>query len=176
MMLLDDVCNFPQGTDQKFLGKIREVYCSHAHFSSTGGDEFVIKHYAGDVCSQSRLIYPILISSSQVHYNVDGFCDKNKDLLFKDLVGLAEVTSIPFIQVSTSLLFREGQIPHQLANRACSLKPRKSWPLRRSQLRQASRSRNLFRSLWPLFLVANRITSVASSRMTRRRPTVSTMN
>ena len=88
MMLLDDVCNFPQGTDQKFLGKIKEVYGSHAHFNSTGGDEFTIKHYAGDV-----------------RYNIDGFCDKNKDLLFKDLVGLAEVTSSGFIQVRDESYF-----------------------------------------------------------------------
>jgi myosin heavy subunit len=86
---LDDVCNFPQGTDQKFLGKIKEVYGSHAHFNSTGGDEFTIKHYAGDV-----------------RYNIDGFCDKNKDLLFKDLVGLAEVTSSGFIQVRNESLLR----------------------------------------------------------------------
>jgi len=36
---------------------------------------------------------------NQVVYNIDGFCDKNRDLLFKDLVGLAECTSSAFIAV-----------------------------------------------------------------------------
>eukprot|EP01087_Luapelamoeba_hula_P021080 TRINITY_DN72_c0_g1_i2.p1 TRINITY_DN72_c0_g1~~TRINITY_DN72_c0_g1_i2.p1 ORF type:complete len:745 (-),score=147.61 TRINITY_DN72_c0_g1_i2:1096-3246(-) len=79
MMLLDDVCNFPQGSDIKFLGKLKEVWGSHAHMAC-GADEFTIKHYAGDV-----------------KYNVEGFCDKNKDMLFKDLVGLAEVTTNQFV-------------------------------------------------------------------------------
>jgi myosin heavy subunit len=35
----------------------------------------------------------------QVVYNVEGFCDKNKDLLFKDLIGLAECTSSTFFAV-----------------------------------------------------------------------------
>ena len=37
-------------------------------------------------------------------YNVEGFCDKNKDLLFKDLIGLAECTSSTFFAVRADLL------------------------------------------------------------------------
>ncbi|KAL6069905.1 Unconventional myosin-Ie [Balamuthia mandrillaris] len=81
MMLLDDVCNFPKATDEKFLEKIAQAYGNHAHFGKTSRpDEFVIKHYAGDVV-----------------YNIEGFCDKNKDMLFKDLVGLAECTESKFV-------------------------------------------------------------------------------
>eukprot|EP01090_Pellita_catalonica_P015572 TRINITY_DN4247_c0_g1_i1.p1 TRINITY_DN4247_c0_g1~~TRINITY_DN4247_c0_g1_i1.p1 ORF type:complete len:720 (-),score=136.68 TRINITY_DN4247_c0_g1_i1:60-2099(-) len=82
MTYLDDVCNFPKGTDEKFLGKISEAFANHAHFGrSTDPNEFIIKHYAGDVS-----------------YNIHGFCDKNKDTLFKDLVGLADVTSSAFVK------------------------------------------------------------------------------
>jgi myosin-1 len=38
--------------------------------------EFVIKHYAGDV-----------------NYNTEGFTDKNRDLLFNDLIDLAHCTN-----------------------------------------------------------------------------------
>nr|P10569.1 RecName: Full=Myosin IC heavy chain [Acanthamoeba castellanii]AAA27707.1 myosin IB heavy chain [Acanthamoeba castellanii] len=80
MTILDDVCNFPKGTDDKFREKLLGAFPTHAHLAATSQpDEFVIKHYAGDVV-----------------YNVDGFCDKNKDLLFKDLIGLAECTSSTF--------------------------------------------------------------------------------
>jgi len=76
MMILDDVCNFPKATDLKFLGKCVKEFEGHAHFAQGGPDEFIVKHYAGDV-----------------HYNVDGFCDKNKDLLWKDLYSIADCTS-----------------------------------------------------------------------------------
>ena len=47
---LDDVCNFPKGTDEKFLAKLGDAFQSHAHFTMDGGpNEFTIKHYAGDV-------------------------------------------------------------------------------------------------------------------------------
>jgi len=46
---LDDVCNFPKGTDEKFLQKLQEAFMQHAHFTMGGQNEFVIKHYAGDV-------------------------------------------------------------------------------------------------------------------------------
>jgi myosin heavy subunit len=48
---LDDVCNFPKGTDEKLLQKLQEAFMQHAHFTMGGQNEFVIKHYAGDVCS-----------------------------------------------------------------------------------------------------------------------------
>ncbi len=52
MMILDDVCNFPKGTDDKFREKVASAFQSHAHFGlTTNPDEFVIKHYAGDVCA-----------------------------------------------------------------------------------------------------------------------------
>ena len=51
LVLLDDVCNFPKGDDEKFLEKMSEHYATHAHWSGAGAgsNSFVIKHYAGDV-------------------------------------------------------------------------------------------------------------------------------
>lgn len=68
---LDDVCYTmhagSEGTDIKFLQKCSGTFASHAHFRGMN-TAFQIKHYAGDVT-----------------YEVDGFCDKNKDTLFDDL-------------------------------------------------------------------------------------------
>ncbi|PRP79992.1 hypothetical protein PROFUN_12279 [Planoprotostelium fungivorum] len=82
LVMLDDVCNFPKGSDEKFLQKLCESYTGHAHFSGgMGAGEFIIKHYAGEVV-----------------YNTDGFCDKNRDLLVNDLIDLAHCTQSWLIQ------------------------------------------------------------------------------
>lgn len=79
--ILDDVCNFPQGSDQKFLDKLQQSIPSHAHLTfPSSRTEFTVRHYAGDVT-----------------YNVDGFLDKNKDSLFNDLIMLAQSSSNRFI-------------------------------------------------------------------------------
>jgi len=78
--LLDDTCNFPKGTDEKFLQKMSEHHGSHAHWKGAGAQAFTVKHYAGDVT-----------------YNINGFCDKNKDLLYNDLVNLALCTESKLI-------------------------------------------------------------------------------
>lgn len=80
--LLDDTCNFPKGTDDKFLQKAMESFPDHPHFQGhMVNNQFTIRHYAGDVL-----------------YSVDGFCDKNKDLLFNDLIDLAHCTNSAFVQ------------------------------------------------------------------------------
>lgn len=78
--LMDEECLRPgEPTDKSFLAKMNENLSHHKHYIShkkAGGDsqksmsreEFCLKHYAGDVT-----------------YNVDGFLDKNNDLLFRDL-------------------------------------------------------------------------------------------
>eukprot|EP01102_Stenamoeba_stenopodia_P015921 TRINITY_DN5501_c0_g1_i2.p1 TRINITY_DN5501_c0_g1~~TRINITY_DN5501_c0_g1_i2.p1 ORF type:complete len:1059 (+),score=290.73 TRINITY_DN5501_c0_g1_i2:110-3286(+) len=80
LAILDDTCNFPKGTDEKFLEKMKEAFGSHAHFQGVSPTEFIIKHYAGDVT-----------------YCAEGFCDKNKDLLFNDLIDLAQTCRSPFV-------------------------------------------------------------------------------
>lgn len=79
--LLDDTCNFPQGTDEKFLAKLGEHHGSHAHFQMGGRpNSFIIKHYAGEV-----------------EYQVEGMCDKNRDTLYNDLINLAQATASPLL-------------------------------------------------------------------------------
>lgn len=79
--LLDDTCNFPQGTDDKFLAKLGEHHSQHAHFQMGGrANSFIIKHYAGDV-----------------EYNTMGMVDKNKDTLYNDLINLAQATASPLL-------------------------------------------------------------------------------
>ncbi|EFA81458.1 myosin ID heavy chain [Heterostelium album PN500] len=82
LTVLDDVCNFPKGDDDKFLQRMNESFGGHAHYMSAqqASRNFTIKHYAGDV-----------------DYCTDGFVDKNKDLLFNDLVELAACTSSKLI-------------------------------------------------------------------------------
>jgi myosin-1 len=91
LTLLDDVCNFPKGTDEKFLQKLQEYHGSHPHFAlSSKAGCFIIKHYAGDV-----------------EYNTDQMCDKNRDTLFNDLINLAHATNSWLIPI----LFPESKTP-----------------------------------------------------------------
>jgi myosin-1 len=73
-----------EGVDTNLLQKLSKCFNTHAHFTynSTG---FVIKHYAGEVS-----------------YTINGFCEKNRDVLFQDLIDLMRSSSDPFI----SALFR----------------------------------------------------------------------
>jgi len=81
--VLDDVCftihATSKGTDVKFLQKMHGAFSGHLHFR--GFDTaFNVKHYAGEVC-----------------YDVEGFCDKNKDTLFNDLVEMLQCSSNKFL-------------------------------------------------------------------------------
>ena len=75
------------GVDNQLLQKLRVTFSSHPHFSSNSTG-FLIKHYAGDV-----------------EYNIDGFCEKNRDVLFQDLIELmkssTEFGKIAFLVVLT---------------------------------------------------------------------------
>lgn len=79
MSLLDDTCaqNHGQreGVDRQLLTTLSKSFAGHPHFGP-GSDSFVIKHYAGDVT-----------------YNVDGFCDRNRDVLYPDLILLMQKSS-----------------------------------------------------------------------------------
>jgi myosin-1 len=52
---------------------------SHKHFRSFSGG-FTILHYAGEVS-----------------YSVDGFCERNRDVLFPDIIMLMQSSSAPFL-------------------------------------------------------------------------------
>ncbi|XP_020282389.1 unconventional myosin-Ie-like [Pseudomyrmex gracilis] len=84
-LVLDDVCatlhGGSTGADTDLKKKLAGAANQHVHFQDTG-DGFAILHYAG-----------------VVSYSVDGFCDKNRDVLFLDLIEL--------MQTSTNCLMRE---------------------------------------------------------------------
>uniref|UniRef100_A0A3B3CNS5 Myosin Ic, paralog b n=1 Tax=Oryzias melastigma TaxID=30732 RepID=A0A3B3CNS5_ORYME len=78
--ILDEECLRPgDASDMTFLEKLEDTLGGHPHFVThkladgktrkvMGRDEFRLQHYAGDV-----------------NYNVNGFLDKNNDLLFRNL-------------------------------------------------------------------------------------------
>ena len=82
MAFLDEDCLLGRGTDATFMEKITNNFKAHNHFEIPSDHlkgsrlDFVVKHYAGDV-----------------RYNVEGFIDKNKDLVWKDLLLIGETST-----------------------------------------------------------------------------------
>ena len=76
--LLDDICATlhaqSEGADEKFIQKVASIHGDHPHFLPSG-NIFTIRHYAGDV-----------------NYDIDGFCEKNKDTLFADCIEVIQST------------------------------------------------------------------------------------
>uniref|UniRef100_A0A8C6MSE9 Myosin IF n=1 Tax=Mus spicilegus TaxID=10103 RepID=A0A8C6MSE9_MUSSI len=76
MSVLDDVCATMHatggGADQTLLQKLQAAVGTHEHFNSWSAG-FVIHHYAG-----------------KVSYDVSGFCERNRDVLFSDLIELMQ--------------------------------------------------------------------------------------
>ncbi|XP_026172419.1 myosin IEb [Mastacembelus armatus] len=84
MSILDDVCATMhakgEGADQTLLQKLQGQIGSHEHFSSWNRG-FVVHHYAG-----------------KVSYDVSGFCERNRDVLFSDIIELMQSSEFPFIR------------------------------------------------------------------------------
>lgn len=101
-LVLDDVCatlhGGSAGADADLQKKLTGSANGHAHFQNTG-DGFAVLHYAGIV-----------------NYSVDGFCDKNRDVLFPDLIEL--------MRTSTNSLVRELFPPDTQAEKTKTLKSR----------------------------------------------------
>jgi myosin heavy subunit len=80
MPLLDDICaqihGQSDGVDEKFLVKLNQQVAQNDHFRG-GAECFIVKHYAGEVM-----------------YQVDGFCDRNRDILYADLIQLTQSSSM----------------------------------------------------------------------------------
>ncbi|XP_069734098.1 unconventional myosin-If isoform X2 [Phaenicophaeus curvirostris] len=85
MSVLDDVCATMhatgEGADQTLLQKLQAAVGSHEHFNSWSSG-FVIHHYAG-----------------KVSYDVNGFCERNRDVLFTDLIELMQSSEYGFIRM-----------------------------------------------------------------------------
>ncbi|KHJ96577.1 myosin head [Oesophagostomum dentatum] len=84
MCILDDVCaqnhGQSEGVDAQLLSHLNKTFSSHPHYQ-TGAECFLVKHYAGDVV-----------------YEVDGFCDRNRDVLYPDLILLMQQSSNAFLR------------------------------------------------------------------------------
>ncbi|XP_072837845.2 unconventional myosin-Ie [Pogona vitticeps] len=93
MSILDDVCAtmhaVGEGADQTLLQKLQMQIGTHEHFNSWN-QGFIIHHYAG-----------------KVSYDMDGFCERNRDVLFMDLIELMQSSDRPFIKA----LFPESLQP-----------------------------------------------------------------
>uniref|UniRef100_A0A8C0BMT5 Myosin IE n=1 Tax=Buteo japonicus TaxID=224669 RepID=A0A8C0BMT5_9AVES len=84
MSILDDVCAtmhaVGEGADQTLLQKLQMQIGTHEHFNSWN-QGFIIHHYAG-----------------KVSYDMDGFCERNRDVLFMDLIELMQSSDLSFIK------------------------------------------------------------------------------
>ncbi|XP_034386464.1 unconventional myosin-If isoform X1 [Cyclopterus lumpus] len=83
MSVLDDVCATMhakgEGADGTLLQKLQAAVGTHEHFNSWNSG-FVIHHYAG-----------------KVSYDIAGFCERNRDVLFPDLIELMQSSEHNFI-------------------------------------------------------------------------------
>ncbi|XP_063054745.1 myosin IEb [Engraulis encrasicolus] len=84
MSILDDVCATMhakgEGADQTLLQKLQSQIGNHEHFNSWNKG-FVVHHYAG-----------------KVSYDVSGFCERNRDVLFNDIIELMQSSEFEFIK------------------------------------------------------------------------------
>uniref|UniRef100_A0A4W3JIW8 Myosin IF n=1 Tax=Callorhinchus milii TaxID=7868 RepID=A0A4W3JIW8_CALMI len=84
MSILDDVCATMhatgEGADSTLLQKLQAGVGTNDHFNSWN-QGFIIHHYAG-----------------KVNYDMNGFCERNRDVLFTDLIELMQSSELPFIR------------------------------------------------------------------------------
>ncbi|KAK6022796.1 myosin head, partial [Ostertagia ostertagi] len=74
-MYVHKIMGKSEGVDAQLLSSLNKTFIQHPHYQS-GAECFLVKHYAGDVV-----------------YNVDGFCDRNRDVLYPDLIVLMQQSS-----------------------------------------------------------------------------------
>lgn len=84
MCILDDTCAtmsaVSQGADEDFLRKMESQVGNNPHYQKFSNG-FVIKHYAGNVS-----------------YHLDSFCEKNRDVLFQDIIEVMQSSTNTFIR------------------------------------------------------------------------------
>ncbi|KAL1420915.1 hypothetical protein MTO96_004288 [Rhipicephalus appendiculatus] len=89
--VLDDICATMhatgEGVDAQLCQKLSHQVGNHPHFQLTGGTGFAVHHYAG-----------------KVTYDANGMCEKNRDVLFPDVVLVMQSSSNAF----TKSLFPEN--------------------------------------------------------------------
>ncbi|XP_047506953.1 myosin-VIIa-like [Pieris napi] len=103
LSLIDEESRFPKGTDLTLLDKLNTNHGSkkcYAAPKSTRDHNFVIRHFAGDV-----------------YYNVNGFLDKNRDMLTTDLKELLMDSTNKFLKT----IFPIDLSPHSGSRKPVSL-------------------------------------------------------
>uniref|UniRef100_A0AAY5KVX8 Osteoclast-stimulating factor 1 n=1 Tax=Esox lucius TaxID=8010 RepID=A0AAY5KVX8_ESOLU len=80
LYILDDVCATMhakgEGADQTLIQKLQAGIGSHEHFNNWNKG-FIVHHYAG-----------------KVSYDVSGFCERNRDVLFTDIIELMQSSEL----------------------------------------------------------------------------------
>ncbi|KAG8190757.1 hypothetical protein JTE90_024884 [Oedothorax gibbosus] len=131
MSIVDDVCAtmhaVNEGSDSQLLGKLSKAVGSHAHFQSSGVD-FVIHHYAG-----------------KVTYCVDGFCEKNRDVLFTDIIQVMQSSErvkhqVEYLGLKENIRVRRAgyayRRPFKKFLHRYSILTKETWPTWRGDTRQ----------------------------------------
>ncbi|KAL3989715.1 Myosin head (motor domain) family protein [Acanthocheilonema viteae] len=104
MCILDDTCSQihaqNDGADSQFLIELNKYMSQNEHYQS-GAQCFIIKHYAGTVS-----------------YNVDGFCEKNRDTFYKDLIALMQQSNRQFFkQLFPEIVSSSGKKPTSFSSK-----------------------------------------------------------
>uniref|UniRef100_A0AAF5RTP5 Uncharacterized protein n=3 Tax=Wuchereria bancrofti TaxID=6293 RepID=A0AAF5RTP5_WUCBA len=104
MCILDDICSQihaqNEGADGQFLIELNKYMSQNEHYQS-GAQCFIIKHYAGTVL-----------------YNIDGFCEKNRDTLYKDLITLMQQSNRQFFkQLFPEIVSSSGKKPTSFSSK-----------------------------------------------------------
>ncbi|CRL02752.1 CLUMA_CG015744, isoform B [Clunio marinus] len=79
--LLDEECRMPNGSDSSWVGKLNEKCKKYKHFDKTrfGTGAFLVKHF-----------------SDTVQYECQGFLEKNRDTVSKELVSVVQYSGMDF--------------------------------------------------------------------------------
>ncbi|XP_037079375.1 unconventional myosin-If-like [Pollicipes pollicipes] len=84
MLVVDDICAkmhaVTEGADRDLQTHLDSVMSSHQHYERNK-EGFIIHHYAG-----------------KVSYDVDGFCERNRDVLFNDIVEVMQSSTSEFLR------------------------------------------------------------------------------
>ncbi|KAM3728678.1 Unconventional myosin-Ie [Dirofilaria immitis] len=104
MCILDDICSQihaqNEGADDQFLVELNKYMSQNEHYQS-GAQCFIIKHYAG-----------------AVSYNIDGFCEKNRDTLYKDIITLMQQSDRQFFkQLFPEIICTNGKKPTSFSSK-----------------------------------------------------------
>eukprot|EP00939_MAST-03C_sp_MAST-3C-sp1_P000332 g332.t1 len=95
-VILDDTCKTMHaesaGVDGKFLQKLSQHQSKHKHYVGRSG-LFTVKHYAGDV-----------------DYDVEGFCESNKDVLLEDIVKSLQASESDLILKFAKKLAKQSKV------------------------------------------------------------------